>query len=301
MTAAVTHVMRAPIVGGSELETLAITRRLAAFRHQVLFPRRFEAWEPSIRDRFPEGTTVEGVDDLEERLASLRSGLVHVQFPFLIHPAAPHHDSVLVFRGLHDRLAVPVVFTVHAAVNVPVLPHIHYVFHTEEQAARFGRAIERERITICPSLVEVPDQAPARSRDGAVRILWVSRNEAGKFHPDVAAIVGEVLEACPEARFRFVGMPPDGWPHAGERSDGARTPLRRRGPRCDARPGAARERGLGRSRPAVVRRRARRARPRSPGEARDGRRRDPARAGIPGAGGAGVERALFAAVAGGRP
>ncbi len=202
----VTHLLRAPIVGGSELETLAIVRTIRAVRHRLLYPRRFAGWTPSILDRFPPDTEVVAAEDVETALAEVPPPLLHVQFPFLLEAHPRGLESVLELRSLPP---VPTVFTVHAAVNVPVVPSVHYLFHTEALYRRFADRIPRERATICPSLVE-PPQAPAGARaprNGAVRILWVSRNEDGKFHPEVPRICDAVLQACPGAAFRFIGRP----------------------------------------------------------------------------------------------
>lgn len=200
MSTTITHVLRAPVVGGSELETLAITRHVTGVRHRVVFPRRFARWEPSIRTFFPPEVVIEEVDELEPALRRT-TGPVHLQFPFVLVDAKVGHDTVLELTELpSDRT----VFTVHAAVNVPVVERLHYLFHTEELAARFPD-IGPERRTICPSLVAPDAAAPPRRTDGPLRILWVSRNEEGKFHDQVPWIVRQVLERLPGVTFRFVG------------------------------------------------------------------------------------------------
>lgn len=199
--ATITHVLRAPIVGGSELETLAIVSQLSDFEHRVVFPARYRDWQPSIQKRFP--VAVEPVPDLQACLDRLRQGVVHIQFPFLQVDAPVGHDSVLELQRLPTQ---PTVFTVHAAVNVPIVPHVHYVFHTQDLAARFAERIPASRRSICPSLVAPPAAVRWSRRCGsAPRILWVSRNEDAKFHPDVGAIVAQVLTQHPGVQFRFVG------------------------------------------------------------------------------------------------
>ncbi len=207
----ITHVMRAPVVGGSELETATIVRRLRKFRHDVVYPDVFRHLEPTIIDRFPEGTSVCAVPDLEGHLHASPADIIHIQFPFLIHPWAPHLDSVLIFKGFDGGPPAPVVFTVHAAVNVPVVPRVHYLFHTAELAAEFSTLIDPRRITIAPSLIDIPGAIPDRAARDGVEILWVSRNEDAKFHTDVPAIVDQVHERCPQAGFVFIGHPV-GWP-----------------------------------------------------------------------------------------
>ncbi len=197
----ITHVLRAPIVGGSELETLAIVTALADCDHTVVFPARYADWQPSIRQRFP--MRVDAVADLQSHLDRLQSGIVHLQFPFLKVDEPAGHDSVLELRRLPS---VPVVFTVHAAVNVPVVPGLHYVFHTGTLAQRFAERIPPTHRSVCPSLVPLPPPPAARRRaDGETRILWVSRNEDAKFHPAIADIVAAALQRQPRLRFRFVG------------------------------------------------------------------------------------------------
>lgn len=196
----ITHVMRAPIVGGSELETLAITEALPEFDHRVVFPARFAGWGPSIRGRFR--VPVEPVADLCASLDRLTDGIVHLQFPFLRVDVPCGHDSVLELERLPG---VPVVFTVHAAVNVPVLPDLHYVFHSAGLAQRFAALVPAMHRTRCPSLVRVPDVVPARDRTRPLRILWISRNEDAKFHPELPAIVAAALAQEPRVEFRFVG------------------------------------------------------------------------------------------------
>jgi len=193
--------MRAPVIGGSELETLSIIRALPELQHRVIFPSRFEHMQPSIRDQFD--VPVEAVDDVGAFLQRMRAGILHVQFPFLLVDDIVGHDSVLELERLPD---VPTVFTVHAAVNVPIVPQVHYVFHTERLANRFADQITSDRRTVCPSLVTPPSTVPHRDSHKAVRILWVSRNEEGKFHPEVPAIVAAVLEANPNVHFRFIGQ-----------------------------------------------------------------------------------------------
>ena len=196
----ITHVMRAPVVGGSELETLAITTALPEFEHRVIFPARFAALGPSIRDRFR--VPIEPVADLGASLDRIEADVVHLQFPFLRVDVPVGHDSVLELERLPRATTV---FTVHAAVNVPVLPDLHYVFHTEGLAARFADRLAAEQRTVCASLVPVPAIPPARRARETIRILWVSRNEDAKFHPAIAAIVAAVLAADPRVHFRFVG------------------------------------------------------------------------------------------------
>jgi len=197
----ITHLVRALVVGGSELETLAITRRLTRFRHRVLRPARFADWEPSIRERF--GAEVEVATSAKWEQELERARLLHIQFPFLLTSDPVGHDSVLELGHLPR---VPTLFTVHAAVNVPVVPELHYVFHTAALRQRFPE-LPDERCTVVPSLVELPPEAPRRTLRERTRILWVSRNEDAKFHPDLAGICAEVLRACPTAEFRFVGRP----------------------------------------------------------------------------------------------
>lgn len=203
----ITHLMRAPVIGGSELETLTIVRCLNRFNHRLVFPQRFEKWTPSIARRFPDGCEIVPSPDVETEMETNPPELLHIQFPFIIKSRPEGLDSVLELRALPE---MPVLFTVHAAVNVPVLPDIHYIFHTESQARLFSDEISEERVTICPSLVEIPDQPPDRLRkaDEPFRILWVCRSEEGKFHPQIPAICRAVLDACPEVTFHFVGEPP---------------------------------------------------------------------------------------------
>lgn len=206
----VTHLMRAPVVGGSELETLTIVKNLTEFNHRLVFPEKNKDWPHTILHRFPENTRIDPVPDIEKELEERPPELLHIQFPFIIEPDPQGLDSVLELRAIPD---VPTVFTVHAAVNVPVLTNIDYLFHTEAQAREFRGDIPKDRITICPSMVELPDHIDAPSIRGkeamdTFRILWVSRSEEGKFHPDVPKICGEVLDACPEVAFHFVGEPP---------------------------------------------------------------------------------------------
>jgi glycosyltransferase involved in cell wall biosynthesis len=216
----VTHLVRALVVGGSELETLAITSRLRVFRHRVVQPARFAAWQPSIRSRFPGDTEVVVSADWEAELE--RSALVHIQFPFVLEPVPRGLDSVLELRRVPR---VPTLFTVHAAVNVPVVPDVHYVFHTRALARRFEDRVPAERSTVCPSLVELPEEEPAqRPERDRVRILWVSRNEDAKFHPAVPDICARVLRECPEAEFRFVGRPESFALPAHERASGVPCP-----------------------------------------------------------------------------
>lgn len=197
----ITHVLRAPIVGGSELETLAIVTQLDDCDHKVVFPAQYADWQPSIRRRFP--VPVEAVPDLQDCLDRLRHGIVHIQYPFVHVDAPVGHDSVLELRRLPT---VPVVFTVHAAVNVPVVCGLHHVFHTEALAARFADRIPPTHRSVCPSLITLPPPPrPQRLAADATRILWVSRNEDAKFHPEVGAIVAAALQRQPRLRFRFVG------------------------------------------------------------------------------------------------
>ncbi|MFK7740600.1 MAG: glycosyltransferase [Planctomycetota bacterium] len=204
----ITHVLRAPIVGGSELETLAITSNVPGFDHRVVFPSRFESWQPSIREQFD--VPVAAVPDLQAFLDDLRTDIVHLQFPFLLVAQPVGHDSVLELLRLPP---LPAVFTVHAAVNVPIAPDIHYVFHTHELSSRFRDLIPSERRSVCPSLVApstgssaAPSTGPRRTKQGETCVvLWVSRNEDAKFHPDLAAIVEQALAAEPSLRFHFVG------------------------------------------------------------------------------------------------
>ncbi len=205
MDGLITHLMRAPIVGGSELETLAITRTLRRFRQRVIFPERFTGLGESIQSRFPEEVEVKAVPDVEEELRRAPPDLLHIQFPFILEPSPRGLDSVLELRRLP---ALPAVFTVHAAVNVPVLDDLHYVFHTESLYRRFAARVPPERATICGSLVEPPAAPLARRLAGSrARILWVSRNEDAKFHPETGDICRAVLAACPRADFRFIGRP----------------------------------------------------------------------------------------------
>lgn len=210
----VTHWMRAPLFGGSELETLTIVKAIRNFRHRILFPERFAGWEPSIRERFaPEGE-VRAVPDVEAHLELAPPELLHIQFPFILVPSVQGYDSVLELLRVPR---VPTIFTVHAAVNIPVVPDIHYVFHTASLYARFADRIPRQRCTICPSVVVPPPPeriaSATRGAGRSVRILWVSRNEDAKFHAQVPAICDAVRSACPEATFRFVGRPLEAaWP-----------------------------------------------------------------------------------------
>ncbi|MBI4879194.1 MAG: glycosyltransferase [Planctomycetes bacterium] len=205
MEGLIAHLMRAPIIGGSELETLAITRTFRRFRQRVVFPRRCAGLGQSIRERFPPEVDVDAVADVEEELRRAPPDLLHIQFPFIIEPSPRGLDSVLELRRLP---ALPAVFTVHAAVNVPVLEDLHYVFHTEGLYRRFAARIPPERATICGSLVELP-AAPRAERParGRAVILWVSRNEDAKFHPATGDICRAVLAACKDAAFRFIGQP----------------------------------------------------------------------------------------------
>lgn len=197
--------MRAPVVGGSELETLTIVRDVDTVRHRVIHPARFRDLGPSIRDRFPPSVEVLAVDDVEAAIEADRPALLHIQFPFILAPAPHALASVLELTCIPR---VPTLFTVHAAVNVPVVPDIHYLFHTERQYASFAERIPRERVTIAGSLV-VPPSAPRRPRKQGDRVvvLWVSRNEDAKFHPQIADICRTVLDACQAVEFRFVGRP----------------------------------------------------------------------------------------------
>jgi len=202
----VTHVMRSPIVGGSELETLAITRRIDSVRHRVVFPDRFAHLGPSIAARF--AVEVEPVPNIEDAMRAA-PGPIHVQYPFVMVDRAQGLDSVLELRSLPlGRTA----FTVHAAVNVPLVEGLEYVFHTARQARRFEPQLAPARVWIAPSLVEVRDGPPRglalrQSQDDGVEILWVSRNDDAKFHDAVPWIVEQVLAREPAARFRFIGVP----------------------------------------------------------------------------------------------
>ncbi len=210
----IVHLMRAPVVGGSELETLAVVRTLRRYAHEAIFPVEFRGFGPSIADRFPRDVPVVACDDLEGRLHADPPALAHIQFPFLVDRDARHHPTTLIFKGLHDFPPCPVVFTVHAAVNVPVLPRLTYVFHTAELRSRFPM-IPDERIAILPSLVEPPPSLPPRRVRTRVRILAVSRNEDAKFHPRLADICARARTLCPEIEFRFVGAAPSRQPAPG--------------------------------------------------------------------------------------
>lgn len=204
----VTHLMRAPLVGGSELETLAIVRAVANVRHRVLFPRRFAHLGPTIAARFPSDVPLLAVDDVERALADEPPELLHVQFPFVLVERVAGLPSVLELRTLPD---VPLLFTVHAAVNVPVLPRVHYLFHTATQAADFAGRIAEQRITVCPSLVELPvddgSSPPRAQHDDALRLLFVARHEDAKFHPDLFPWLLRLLDELPHLHARFVGRP----------------------------------------------------------------------------------------------
>lgn len=204
----ITHVMRSPVVGGSELETLEITRSLDMFRHRIVFPREFADWTPTILDRFGADVSIEVVDELNARLAAAADEIIHIQFPFVVAPGYGMHESVLVLWRMPP---VPTVFTVHAAVNVPVVDGIDYIFHTEALAQRFADRLARERVTVCPSLVRpLLVDGSERGGDGGARpprVLWVSRNEDAKFHPQIPEIIARVLSLAPNAEFRFVGAP----------------------------------------------------------------------------------------------
>ncbi len=210
----IVHLMRAPVVGGSELETLTIVRTLRRYAHEVLYPAAFRDFEPSIADRFPRDVPVVACDDLEGRLHADPPAIAHIQFPFLVDRNAGHHPSTLIFKGLHDFPPCPVVFTVHAAVNVPVLPRITYVFHTAELRGRFPM-IPDDRVAVLPSLVEPPPSVPARPAKARIRILAVSRDEDAKFHPRLADICTRARALCPEIEFRFVGTAPSRQPAPG--------------------------------------------------------------------------------------
>lgn len=200
----ITHLMRAPIVGGSECETLTIVRALSRFRHRVVHPARFANLGPSLRSRFPADVPILAVDDVEAELSARPPDLLHVQFPFVLDPEPKGYDSVLELRALPP---VRTLFTVHAAVNVLVVEGIDYLFHTERQYAAFADRIPRERVTIAGSLVVPPPRPAAGRGDGRVVVQWVSRNEDAKFHPELATICRAILDACPEVELRFVGRP----------------------------------------------------------------------------------------------
>lgn len=197
----IAHVLRAPVVGGSELETLAITKALPQFDHQVLYLERYSGCTPSIEARFT--VPVTPVTNLLSALDRLSVDVVHIQFPFLLVDEPVGHDSVLELTRLPQQATV---FTVHAAVNVPIVPDVHYVFHTESLSRRFDAHIPDARRTVCPSLVAMPEVSCSPNAGQGVRILWVSRNEEAKFHPEVGAIVAAVLAADPTVSFHFVGV-----------------------------------------------------------------------------------------------
>jgi glycosyltransferase involved in cell wall biosynthesis len=204
---AITHLLRAPIIGGSELETLTIVECLPEFTHRLVFPERYATWRSSIRDRFPPETSIIETPDVEAEIRRCVPGVLHIQFPFRVVDQPAGHDSVLELTSLPIHPGLRTLFTVHAAVNVPILEDIHYVFHTAALADRFQDVIPDARRTICPSPVRPPDPRTSDSHD-EIHILWVSRDEEGKFHPQVPEICLAVLSRDPRIRFRFVGQSP---------------------------------------------------------------------------------------------
>ena len=196
----VQHVLRAPLVGGSELETASICQLVTEVEHSVVFLERFAGWEGRADAAFPASCQPRPVRDLE-RAMEQAPGLVHLQFPFLLVAEPAGHDSVLELTRLPLGRTL---FTVHAAVNIPLVEGLHYVFHTRALAARLAGQLDPDFVTICPSLVPVP--APRVRRSGKrLRLLWVSRSEEGKFHNDLPAIVEQLLALEPELELRFVG------------------------------------------------------------------------------------------------
>ncbi len=203
----ITHVLRWPLLGGSELETLSIVRELHEFRHRVLFPSRFRGVEGfEIRDRFEDACETLEVERLEDHWDK-DTDLVHLQFPFLLVDHEPAEPTVLELNRLPES---PTLFTVHAAVNVPVVPDIDYLFHTDELVGQFSDRLDADRLHIVPSLVPLPPQRRTSRRgspSGSVEILWVTRNEDGKFHPETAEILTAVCAADPRVHFTIVGRP----------------------------------------------------------------------------------------------
>lgn len=200
----ITHVLRAPIVGGSELETLSICRELTGFEHAIAYPARFANWEPSIERLFPESVDRVVFEDVDRFLRD-SADLIHMQFPFIVTDSPAGHDSVLELRQPPPAGSI---FTVHAGVNVPVHSNLHYVFHTVAQSEAFSDRIEGRFRRVIPSLIEPPPAHGSPSIDGRrPRVLWVSRNDEAKFSDRVPEVVHAVLERHPEVEWDFVGRP----------------------------------------------------------------------------------------------
>ncbi len=91
----ITHLLRAPTVGGSELETAAIVRCLPEFTHRIVYPRRFRFWQPTILGLLPAGTEVVTTTDPDRAVRECPAGVLHVQFPFVVVDRPVGHDTVL--------------------------------------------------------------------------------------------------------------------------------------------------------------------------------------------------------------
>lgn len=191
------------MIGGPELEAIAIARELPEFHHRIVYPARFAHAKPSIHDRVPDGCEFVPAEDIEAALLSEDCDLVHLRIPFDLTRQRHGADSAMGRNALTNR---PIVFSVHSCVDVPKLPGIHYLFHTAEQAGRMAGRLREHRRTVCPSLVPLPETLGRVAHEG-VRILWISRREDAKFHPRIAEVCEAVLDACPDAHFRFVGNP----------------------------------------------------------------------------------------------
>jgi glycosyltransferase involved in cell wall biosynthesis len=128
-------------------------------------------------------------------------GLVHLQFPFLLVDEPEGHDSVLELTSFPRGRTL---FTVHAAVNVPIVDGLHYVFHTASLARRLAGELDPDHVTVCPSLVTPPAALPRR-RSERLRLLWVSRNEEAKFHDELPWICDRLLALEPQIELRMIG------------------------------------------------------------------------------------------------
>jgi len=128
-------------------------------------------------------------------------GLVHLQYPFLLVDKREGHDSVLELTSFPRGRTI---FTVHASMNVPNVDGLHYLFHTRDLARRVAPQLDSAHVTICPSLVVPP--ATLHGHGGErLRLLWVSRNDEGKFHDQLPWICDRLLALEPQVELRLIG------------------------------------------------------------------------------------------------
>lgn len=221
-----------PFVGGIEVHTYEIGRRLAKLGHRVtvltgdpsdklpteemvagmrvcrvpVYPRSSDAFfAPSLMQRIwrerADVVHVQGFHTLVPPLAMLALLASRTPFVLTFHSGG-HSDSLRNrVRGIQNRILRPL--TVMADQMIAVSE-----FEAEKYATAFG--IDRSRIVIVPNGAEIdpPLEIPRQRPSDAPLIVSSGRLEKYKGHHRVIAAFAEVAKRRPDAQLRIAGSGP---------------------------------------------------------------------------------------------